>query len=66
MLIVLGAIWLAPSLLYITGVLILDVPQRSSIVKLIWMLMPAAVWLVVWALLALIVLYPSLGAIALK
>ncbi|MDB5347774.1 MAG: hypothetical protein JWP89_6151 [Schlesneria sp.] len=60
MLIVLGTIWLAPPLLYTTGVLVLDVPQRSSALRIIWMLAPAAVWLIAWALLSFIMLYPSL------
>jgi hypothetical protein len=60
MLIVLGVIWLAPPLLYTTGVLVLDVPQGPSALRMIWMLAPTAVWLVAWALLAFIILYPSL------
>jgi len=59
-LLVLCAIWLTPPLIYLAGVLVLDIPQRPSVRRIILLIAPALGWLVAWPLLAFILLYPSL------
>jgi hypothetical protein len=58
-LIVLCAVWLAPPLLYTAAVLVLDLPQRPSISKIIRLLAPAAAWLTGWPLVAELILSPA-------